>query len=136
MIRQALLAASLLAASTGALATDFGHVERHVLRPVEHLTLSVGSLLHDGFNITYGIGGHRHENRSHSSRVIVVPPPVRVIHRHRHESRHSHWNRHDHGRRAWRDHDRHDDRRGWGNKRRGDDRWDDRRGRDRNRSRH
>lgn len=135
MIRQSLFAVALLAASAGASATGFGHVETHILRPVEHLSLSIGSVLHDGFNITYGIGGDRHVTRRHdyTNRVIVVPQPLRVIERHRHESRHSHWNRHDNGRRAWRDHDRHHDRRGWDdNNRHGDDR----RGRDRNRSRH
>ena len=124
MIRQALFAAALLTASTATLATGFGHVERHVLRPVEHLSLSIGSLLHDGFNVTYGIGGH-HLSRSHRERVIVVPP-TRVTHIHRHENRHRHWDRGNH--RGWRNDDRHSSR--WDDKRRrGDDRHDDRGGR-------
>lgn len=143
MIRKALrplLAAALIAASTGAFATPFGHIEARVLDVVPHLSLSFGSLRHDGFNVTYELEGvrrviHRHER---PGRVIYVPQPVRVVHHHRHESRHQRWDDHDRGRRAWREHD------DWGRpwdankrriERRHDERWDDRGGDDRGRGR-
>lgn len=129
MIRKTLAAAALLLASTGAFATGFGHVEARVLDVAPRLSLSFGSLIHDGFNVTYELGGSRYVTHRYDrpGRVIYVPQPVRVTHVHRYENRHRHWNRwddHDRGRRAWQEHNRFDDRKSW----KRHDRDDDRRG--------
>lgn len=132
MLRKILLSAALIAASTGAFARggDYWGVDPQI-------SVSVGSLWHDGFNINFATGGHYYAPRPYyrSAPVIVVPPP-RIVHVHRHEYRNKHWD--DRGRRGWKDHDRRDDRRGWDDHRgRGDDRGSGRGGRrddDRSRS--
>jgi hypothetical protein len=126
MLRQALLAAALLAATLSAHAGSY--VEGRVISVEPRLSVSFGSLLHDGFRVEYEFGGERYNTHSHRhpGPVILVPPPVRVIHSgHRFGHRHDHW-RDDH-RRGWKDHDRWDHRRHWR---------DDDRGRGRKHDRH
>lgn len=124
MLRKILLSAALIAASTGAFARGGDHwgIEPQV-------SVSVGSLWHDGFNINFATGGGHYYSPRHYSPapVIVVPPPQRIVHVHRHEYRNKHWD--DRGRRAWKEHDRWDHRR---DDRRG---WDDHRGRNDDRGR-
>jgi hypothetical protein len=139
MLRAALFSAALFAAALSPSAHSSDYVEGRVISVVPHLSLSFGSLLNDGFRVDYEFGGQRYSTHSHRhpGRVILVPPPYRIIpvgprfgHRHNHwrnDDRHDwddddhgddrrHWRKHD--RRGWDDHDRGDDHRHW----RGDDR--------------
>jgi hypothetical protein len=136
MNRKALLAAALLTASFGAHAYHDLRVEARVVSVVPYLSLSFGSLYHDGFRVEFESGGQRYYTHSpyRPGPVIIVPPPHRVVHVHRFDHRHGFRDHHRHGgwddrgRRAWKEHDRWDDRR--------DRRGDDRRGRDDGRHRH
>lgn len=97
-LRTILVGAALLAASQ----TGFAHGGERFARVVEvepRLAFSFGSLYHDGFAVTYEVGGHRHVTYPAvaPSRVIVVPAPVRYEVR---DDRHR-W-RHRHDRRDWR----------------------------------
>lgn len=124
MLRHALFAAALFAATLSPSAHSGDYVEGRVVGVVPHLSLSFGSLLHDGFRVEYEFGGDRYYTHSHHhpGPVILVPPPIRVIPAGpRFGHRHAYW-RDDH-RRGWDDHDRWDDRRHW----KEHDRWDNRR---------
>lgn len=118
MLRAALFTAALFAATLSPGAHSGDYVEGRVVAVVPHLSLSFGSPLHDGFRVDFDLGGERYSTHSHRhpGRVILVPPPYRVIPAGpQFGHRHDHW-RDD--RRHWKDHDRWDDRRHW----RGDDR--------------
>jgi hypothetical protein len=117
MLRKALLAAALLASTLSTSAYSGDYIEGRVIGVIPHISLSFGSL--PGFRVEYEVGGHRYFTHSqrHPGRVILVPPPYRVIpvgpafgHRH------NHWR--DDQRRGWNNQGRWDDRRHW----RGDDR--------------
>ena len=114
MLRILLISASLLAASTGALASHDDRVYGRVVSVEPHFTISFGGgSHHDGFRIRYEIGGHHYWTHSHHhpGHFIWVPRPVgHVIHHHRH---HNDWHDYRHDRRDWRHerrHDRRDDR--------------------------
>lgn len=127
MLRQALFAAALVAATLSPSAHSGDFVEGRVVAAVPHLSLSFGSLHHDGFRVEYEFAGDRYFTHSHRhpGPVILVPPPIRVIPAGpRFGHRHNHWRDH---RRGWDDHDRWDDRRHWR---------DDDRGRGRKHGRH
>lgn len=115
MLRKALFAAALFAATLSSSAHSGDYVEGRVISVVPHLSLQFGSLRHDGFRVEYELGGQRYNTHSHHrpERVILVPPPFRAGFLPPHfPPRVGHW-RDDHR----------DDRRGW----RGHDRWDDHR---------
>lgn len=119
MLRQALFAAALLAATLSPSAHSGDYIEGRVVGVVPHISLSFGSLRHDGFRVEYVFGGQRYFTHSHRhpGRVILVPQPLRVIPAGpRFGHRHSQWG--DDHRRGWNNQGRWDDHRRW----RGDDR--------------
>lgn len=110
MLRTALFAATMFAASLSSNAFAGVFVEGRVVAVAPNFSLTFGSRHRDGFRIDYEYGGDRFVTYRdvYPGRVILVPPPVAVVpfgprfgHRH------------------WRDHDRWDDRRHWGDDRHG-----------------
>lgn len=120
MLRTALFAATLFAATLGstAHAGGDGYYRGPVIDLAPQVSLSIGSLRHDGFRLDVNSGGPRYLPHVLPRPVVYLPPPVQVIevvpHRH---YRGGHWRSHD--RRHWRDHDRWDDRGHWDDRGRG-----------------
>lgn len=105
MLRTLLIATALLAASGTAIARgDDGH--GRVISVEPHFVISFGTRHHDGFRVLYESGGARYwtHTQYRPSRVIVLPPPYRVMHEQHYR---------DYGR-GW---DGHHDRRGWDGRR-------------------
>lgn len=97
MLRSALLAASLLAASGTALAYD-----GRVITVEPNITFSFGTRHHDGFRVLYEFGGEHYWTHTsyHPGHTIVLPPRHQV----------NVYNHDDHGgykRRHWDDDDDH-----------------------------
>lgn len=118
MLRTALLAAALIATSQSALAHRGGHYEGRVVSVEPGLTMTFGSLLHDGFQVVYDLGGRRQV-----STTYYAPPVREVVYVVDSDRRHGHRHRHDRVR--WRDEWRdegHGHRHGW----RSEKRWEDR----------
>lgn len=108
MLRNSLIAISLLAASTGAMAGHGDYIYGRVVTVEPHFSISFGGgSHHDGFRILYESGGQHYwtHSRHRPGHVIWVPRPVgHYIHHHKHHQRHDRGNHRD---------DRHDDRGTW-----------------------
>lgn len=120
MLRNSLIAISLLAASAGAMASDDDYIYGRVVTVEPHFSISFGGGgHHDGFRILYESGGQHYwtHSRHRPGHVIWVPRPIGHNVQHHKHHRHHGW----HGRRD--DHrddhhygrhdDRHDDRGTW-----------------------
>lgn len=102
MLRKTLIAAALLAASSGAMAGG-DYVHGRVVTVEPNFVISFGGgRHHDGFRILYEAGGRHYWTHSHyhPGHVIWVPRPVgHHIHHYKHQYRHGWDDRRD----KWRD---------------------------------
>ncbi|MHB1215428.1 MAG: hypothetical protein ACYCY9_10605 [Thiobacillus sp.] len=107
MLRTLLIATALLAASGTALAHgDDGR--GRVISVEPHFVISFGTRHPDGFRVLYESGGARYwtHTQSRPGRVIVLPPPYRVMHEQHYRNNGRGWDSRrgwddDHGRRGW-----------------------------------
>ncbi|MEQ1663151.1 MAG: hypothetical protein ABL877_10705 [Thiobacillus sp.] len=114
MLRNLILAASLLVASGSALAWDgYNRSYGHVVSVEPHFVLSFGGgRHHDGFRVLYEVSGTRYWTHSHHhpGHTILVPSYRAYDNYSEHRGRGHHgWNRssdrHDHRHRGHRGHD-------------------------------